>query len=74
MRNTQDCIEDEMQRDLDWQDRQVWCAKCEKHIRAKDRWDRRHPQGPELCRSCQEDADLEAEAQAEDEMEMEAAA
>ncbi len=63
--------QDDMARDdqcrLDWQDLQVWCAKCEEWVREQTRSERMHPERleDELCPACQEDADLEAEYAAE---------
>lgn len=64
MRNTQDCIEDEMQANYEWQDRQVWCARCEEHVREMDR-NERHPLPDEFCAGCQEDIEMEARAKHE---------
>lgn len=60
---TQDAMARAIQGDYAWQDRQVWCAKCEEWVRQMDRRER-HPLEPELCRCCQEDADMEAEEEA----------
>ena len=61
----QDDIERDRQAEFDWQDRQVWCARCEKWIREMGHFEH-HPIPDEFCTGCMKDIEMEQELEQEE--------